>query len=129
MHKGARTDPCGGRGVTRAPTATDARVGVDGVDPSRPVAIRTCWFAERIEWVECLHSEPWLPDRRVPNCLIILQRHRVAPIDLADEDQVGALIVGRAIPFRAPAVPGQKWTGLSVEKGASAFSTWVTGTR
>jgi hypothetical protein len=22
MHKGARTDPCGGRGVTRAPTAT-----------------------------------------------------------------------------------------------------------
>src|SRR5450755_4387990 len=24
MHKGARTDPCGGRGVTRAPTATFA---------------------------------------------------------------------------------------------------------
>src|ERR1700732_2957892 len=27
MHKGARTDPCGGRGVTRAPTATRKRVG------------------------------------------------------------------------------------------------------
>src|SRR5271169_4570387 len=27
MHKGARTDPCGGRGVTRAPTAT--RNGID----------------------------------------------------------------------------------------------------
>src|ERR1700731_701242 len=25
MHKGARTDPCGGRGVTRAPTATRFR--------------------------------------------------------------------------------------------------------
>ena len=24
MHKGARTDPCGGREVTRAPTATKA---------------------------------------------------------------------------------------------------------
>src|SRR5271155_773947 len=26
MHKGARTDPCGGRGVTRAPTATRKRI-------------------------------------------------------------------------------------------------------
>src|SRR5271169_2793857 len=49
MHKGARTDPCGGRGVTRAPTATDARVGVDCVDPSRPIAVRTSWFTEGVE--------------------------------------------------------------------------------
>src|SRR3954471_8804731 len=27
MHKGARTDPCGGRGVTRAPTATQLNAG------------------------------------------------------------------------------------------------------
>jgi len=26
MHKGARTDPCGGRGVTRVPTATRRRL-------------------------------------------------------------------------------------------------------
>src|SRR5215469_15404577 len=32
MHKGARTDPCGGRGVTRVPTATH---------PSRFASIRT----------------------------------------------------------------------------------------
>ena len=28
MHKGARTDPCGGRGVTRAPTATRTGIGL-----------------------------------------------------------------------------------------------------
>ena len=44
MHKGARTDPCGGRGVTRAPTATrnefpqrnvSARVGLAGLAAAR----------------------------------------------------------------------------------------------
>ena len=28
MHKGARTDPCGGRGVTRAPTATRHKISL-----------------------------------------------------------------------------------------------------
>jgi hypothetical protein len=40
MHKGARTDPCGGRGVTRAPTATKAPTKAGAVQPvqdrSRP---------------------------------------------------------------------------------------------
>src|SRR6516164_2381441 len=30
MHKGARTDPCGGRGATRAPTATLKEIGPPG---------------------------------------------------------------------------------------------------
>ena len=29
MHQGARTDPCGGREVTRAPTATEAKRWID----------------------------------------------------------------------------------------------------
>ena len=28
MHKGARTDPCGGRGVTRVPTATRSGINL-----------------------------------------------------------------------------------------------------
>jgi hypothetical protein len=36
MHKGARTDLCGGRGVTRVPTATDfAQAGLAATEPAR----------------------------------------------------------------------------------------------
>jgi hypothetical protein len=32
MHKGARTDPCGGRGVTRVPTATNSAKKVSNIN-------------------------------------------------------------------------------------------------
>src|SRR5215472_18338541 len=37
MHKGARTDPCGGRGVTRVPTATHP--SADSSRSERPVRV------------------------------------------------------------------------------------------
>src|SRR4029450_520015 len=47
------------------------------------------------------HSDPWLPDRYRPKLFDTLQRHRIAPLDLADHDKVRPGIVGRAVPFRA----------------------------
>ena len=77
----------------------DAGVGVGGVEPSRP---GTVFLAEHVEWVEGRHSDPWLPDRYRPKLFDTLQRHRVAPFDLADHDEVRPGIVGRAVPFRTP---------------------------
>jgi len=44
MHKGARTDPCGGRGVTRVPTATCAlfRSRVELTQNPGAIAPREC---------------------------------------------------------------------------------------
>ena len=44
----------------------DAGVGVDGVDPSSPVSLRTAYPAEHVERVPRRHSGPWLPDRHRP---------------------------------------------------------------
>ena len=46
--------------------------------------------------------DPGLPDRhRLAASSRVFERHRVAPVDLADEDEVRRRIVGRAVPFRA----------------------------
>ena len=107
----------------------DAGVGVDGVDPASPVSLRAAHSAEHPERVPCRHPGPWLPDLHRPQFIDILRRYRVAPLDLAHEDKVRLRIVGRAVPFRAPTLPGQKWTALPGEKVAATSSTRVTGTR
>jgi hypothetical protein len=79
----------------------DASVGVDGIYPASPASIRTAEFAEHVERVPC-HPDPWLPDRHRPKLFDALYRHRFAPLDLANEDEVRPGIIGRAAPLRAP---------------------------
>src|SRR5271169_3944581 len=60
MHKGARTDPCGGRGVTRAPTATKkiANLSKDlECAPRAPGLIRAAPIQARSEAVKSAASE------------------------------------------------------------------------
>src|SRR5271154_5587667 len=53
MHKGARTDPCGGRGVTRAPTATKLHQFVapyeagNGGEQGQIRSVGALWFEVR----------------------------------------------------------------------------------
>ena len=49
MHKGARTDPCGGRGVTRVPTATK---------------LYRCIGAENLRKLLCCNSFSQVQERR-----------------------------------------------------------------
>src|SRR5262245_45421883 len=80
----------------------DAGVGVDGVDPPGPVSFRTAHSAEYPERVPRRHSGPWLPEFHRPQFRDGLRRDRVAPVNLADENEIGRRNVGRAVPFRAP---------------------------
>src|SRR5262249_57657481 len=79
-----------------------AGVGVDGVDPPGPVSNRTAESAEHPERVPRRHSGPWLSELHRPQLGDVLRRDRVAPVDLADEDEVQRRNVGGAVPFRAP---------------------------
>src|SRR5262245_9406350 len=65
-----------------------AGVGVDGVDPPGPVSLRTAHSAEYPERVPGRHSGPWLPDLHRPQLRDGLWRDRVAPVDLADENEI-----------------------------------------
>ena len=53
----------------------------------------------------------------------------VAPVDLADDDEIGRGVVGRAVPFRPARAAGAEMNVLPMAKGSSTFSILVTGVR
>jgi hypothetical protein len=56
---------------------------------------------------------PWLAEFHLLDLFVILHRHRGAPIDLADGDEVGLRIVGRAVHSAPPRAGGTKLSGRS----------------
>src|SRR6185436_12693263 len=102
---GRRSHGADDRVVGLHPPRPDAGVGVDGMKPTSP---GTVFLAEHVEWIDRRHSGPWLTDRYRPKLIDTLHRHRVAPFDLADHDEVRPGIVGRTVPFRAPHRAGTK---------------------
>jgi hypothetical protein len=66
------------------------------------------------------HSAPWLPDRSRPKFFGALWRHRVAPLNLADQDEGRPGIIGRAVPFRAP--PHRAGAEMYVLAGRERFA-------
>jgi hypothetical protein len=64
MHKGARTDPCGGRGVTRVPTATQCIGRAETLGPYKHLLVGltlriVCDPSERSE----VHRQVWQSSR------------------------------------------------------------------
>src|SRR5271167_1824236 len=83
------------------PPLPHTRVGVDGVNPSRPEAVGATERSKRVERIEGLLSRPRLPERGGRNFFSGLQLHRRAPVDFTGEDEVIQGVVGRAVPFPA----------------------------
>src|SRR5208282_4541507 len=71
------------------PPFPNAGVGVDGVEPSRPVSVRPRLLPEQVERIERPLTGPKLPGRRRDDFLVCLQLHRGAPVDVTSEDQIG----------------------------------------
>ena len=69
------------------PPLPDAGVGVGGVDPSRPISERI-GHTVGVIGVDRRHSGPRLAGAYSLDTFVLLQRHRRAPIDFADEDEV-----------------------------------------
>src|SRR5271169_3505055 len=83
------------------PPLPHTRVGVDGVNPSRPEAVGATERSKRVERIEGLLSRPRLPERGGRNFFSGLQLHRRAPVDFTGEDEVIQRVVGRAVTFPA----------------------------
>src|SRR5262245_13773771 len=78
----------------------DAGVGVDGVDPTRPVLVLV-ELAEYPEGVDGRHACPWLTHADSSQLSGIFRPCALAILDLAHEDQVCLRNVGGAVPFGA----------------------------
>jgi hypothetical protein len=63
---GRRSHAADDRAVRLHAPLPDAAVGVDGIDPSGPVSVRTAHSAERPKRVPSRHPGPWLPDLHRP---------------------------------------------------------------
>src|SRR6516225_4726871 len=98
---GGRSHGAEDRVIRLQPPLPDTRVGVDGVQPSGPVVVGARERSELVERIDGLLCRPRLSERGRHNFFPGLQSHRRAPVDVAGENQIGARIVGRAVPFLA----------------------------
>src|SRR5580658_1923323 len=112
---GARRHAALNRIVRLCPPSPGAGVGIDGIDPTRPVEnrVRLTPGVERIDG--CLRG----PRRARRGRSDLVGRHqgdRGAPLDLADDDEVRGRIIGRTIPLGAAGRTGTEVDGFADRK-------------
>src|SRR5262249_51303456 len=88
-------------GIIRlCPPSPSARVGIDGVRPTRPVKSRVR-LTPGVERVDRCFAGPWLAGRDGGDFLGRHERNGGAPFNLADENEVQLGIVSGTVPLGA----------------------------